>query len=763
MVPSLSIADAFNFRDLDPVLLVMMQSNFWLGGTVALSLTLAAPAEAQSITAAPDGTGTRIVIDGNTYQIQGGTQAGANLFHSFQNFGLSTGEIANFLSDPGISNIFGRVVGGNASMIDGLIQANPNLYLMNPAGIMFGANASLNVGGDFFATTADQICFEGGCFNSVGLNDYNTLLDNPTTLGFLQNQPGGLVNAGTLEVLKGKSVHLSGGTVVNLGQIAAPGGMTTVAAIPGARRVRLNQPGSLLSLEVSDTVLTAGINPLALPSLLAIVPENLQTKSIFVPLGNVMLAGEVAAEQVDFYAAGQITPSDPDLIQGDPRVVRFSASGENPNQAVFIDATVEDAQTLLYGAAAGTVTQLISAEENGAGVISEQLSAISESVGELDSVAIAAEGNGGNFWLGNTFISRRNLHQYQNQLQQWQTHLSESADLLLYSCFTALGAAGEAFIEGLATATGMDVAASVDLTGNAQLGGNWELEIETGSIEAGNPFTAETQAAYEGTLNTLTVQETTDDTATGATDGDGILNLREALYAANSNSTVEGQTGSGTDTIRFDSGVFTGVQMITLANGELVISDDAVIDGTGQNNLFIDGNNTSRVFNISADNVTLQNLTIQNGSTTDNGGGIYSNNLSGTLTLLNTTVSGNTGSSNSSKGGGIGSRGAVTLTNSIVSGNAADRGGGVYSRGDLTLNSTTISSNVARGIGGGISSFGTTISLSNSTVSNNSAGGGGGIHTFLSASTDLILTNSTVSRNTSGSSGGALRTERAVI
>ncbi|MEM8641220.1 MAG: CHAT domain-containing protein, partial [Cyanobacteria bacterium P01_G01_bin.54] len=743
----------------------MMQSNFWLSGTAALSLTLAAPALAQSITAAPDGTGTLITIDGSTYHIQGGTQAGANLFHSFQDFGLTTGEVANFLSNPSINNIFGRVVGGNASIIDGLIQANPNLYLMNPAGIVFGANASLNVGGDFLATTADQICFEGGCFNSVGLSDYNTLLGSPTTLGFLQNQPGGLVNTGTLEVLKGKSIHLSGGTVVNLGQIAAPGGTTTVAAIPGARRVRLNQPESLLSLEVSDAVLTDGIEPLALPGLLtgttALTQPSPSGRGLFPSPtgrragdeGDVVITGAIEAAQVDLYAAGQVTPSDPDLIQGDTRVVRFSASGENPNQAVFIDEIVEDAPTLLYGAAAGTVTQRIGAEENGVAAIGEQLAVISGSVGELDSVAIAAEGNGGNFWLGNTFISRHNLQQYQDQLQRWQGSLRESADLLLYSCFTALGATGEAFVEGLAAATGMDVAASVDLTGNGSLGGNWELEVETGSIEAKNPFTAQTQVAYEGTLNTLTVQETADDTATGATDGDGTLNLREALYAANSDSTVEGQTGSGTDMIRFDPGVFTGVQTITLANGELVISDDVVIDGTGQNNLFIDGNNTSRVFNISANNVTLQDMTIQNGASVDRGGGIYNNNFSGTLTLINSTVSGNT---SSSRGGGIGSRGAVTLTNSIVSDNSADSGGGVYSRGDLTLNNTTVSSNVAGGVGGGINSFGTTIRLTNSTVSDNSAGGGGGIHTFLSAISDLILTNSTVSRNTSGSSGGGI-------
>ncbi|NEO85781.1 MAG: CHAT domain-containing protein [Spirulina sp. SIO3F2] len=743
----------------------MMQSTFWLGGTVALSLTLAAPALAQSITAAPDGTGTAITIDGSTYQIQGGTQAGANLFHSFQDFGLSTGAIANFLSDPGINNIFGRVVGGNASIIDGLIQANPNLYLMNPAGIVFGANAQLNVGGDFFATTADQICFEGGCFNSVGLNDYSTLAGSPTTLGFLQSQSGGLINAGTLEVLKGKSIHLSGGTVVSLGQIAAPGGNAIIAAIPGERRVQLNTPGSLLSLEMTDEVLTEGINPLALPELLtgsgrgnppvvALNPAGVSTGAL--PLqGDVVVEGEIAAEQIDLYAIGQLTPSDPDLIQGNTRVVRFSETGENPDQAVFIDARADNPEDLLFGAAAGTVSQIIEPNANGVAVVSEQLAVISKSVGELDSVAIVAEGNQGNFWLGNQWIRAENVGDYATQLQTWGNTLTSNADILIYSCFTALGATGEALLTSIAEMTGADVAASVNVTGSGNYGGDWVLEATTGTIEATNPFSPETLSSWDGKLATLTVQSA-DDIVTN----DGVLTLREALLAANGDTTIDGVTGSGTDTIIFDTtGVFATPQTITTDGtlGEFSITDDVVIMGTGQNNLFIDGNNTNRVFNISADNVTLQDLTIQNGSTTDNGGGIYSNNLSGTLTLLNTTVSGNTGSSNSSKGGGIGSRGAVTLTNSIVSGNLADLGGGVYSRGDLTLNTTTISNNVAGGIGGGISSFGTTISLTNSTVSDNSAGGGGGIHTFLSAISDLILTNSTVSRNTSGSSGGGIQ------
>ncbi|WP_204101727.1 MULTISPECIES: filamentous hemagglutinin N-terminal domain-containing protein, partial [Spirulina sp. CCY15215] len=94
--------------------------------------------------AAPDGTGTIINYNGNTYHINGGTQAGANLFHSFQEFGLNPQEIANFLSNPDILNVVGRVTGGNPSIIQGLIQltgGNSNLFLMNPSGWVFTQGA----------------------------------------------------------------------------------------------------------------------------------------------------------------------------------------------------------------------------------------------------------------------------------------------------------------------------------------------------------------------------------------------------------------------------------------------------------------------------------------------------------------------------------------------------------------------------------------------------------------------------------------------
>ncbi|MEN9218300.1 MAG: filamentous hemagglutinin N-terminal domain-containing protein [Gloeomargarita sp. DG_2_bins_126] len=110
-----------------------------------------APAALAQIT--PGGSGTVVNQNGQQFNITGGTQAGRNLFHTFQQFGLTQGQIANFFSNPAIVNILARVNGGSASYINGLIQVlggNSNLFLMNPAGIVFGPHASLNVPAGFY-------------------------------------------------------------------------------------------------------------------------------------------------------------------------------------------------------------------------------------------------------------------------------------------------------------------------------------------------------------------------------------------------------------------------------------------------------------------------------------------------------------------------------------------------------------------------------------------------------------------------------------
>ena len=276
-------------------------------GLLAFFCLLPVPVQAQSITSAPDGTGTIATPSGNQIDITGGTLSPdqTNLFHSFSQFGLSTNEIANFVSNPNIHNILGRVTGGNASVINGLIQVtggNSNLYLINPAGMIFGANAQLNVPASFTATTATGIGFGANhWFNATEANNYAELVGEPSQLAFNVSQPGSLINAGNLAVNEGQNLTLIGGNVINTGTLRAPGGTITIAAVPGSNLVKISQPGHLLSLEIdpNQTSNSSNISPLSLPQLITGEGVTQATGVMVNEQGQVVLT-----------ASGAVVPSD---------------------------------------------------------------------------------------------------------------------------------------------------------------------------------------------------------------------------------------------------------------------------------------------------------------------------------------------------------------------------------------------------------------------------------------------------------------------
>jgi len=223
--------------------------------------------------------------DGRNFTIDGGAQVGGNLFHSFRDFSVPTGGEAFFNNGADINNIINRVTGGNFSNIDGLLRANgaANLFLINPAGIVFGPNARLDIGGSFMGTTASGLLFADGAEFGVLDGSGTPLLtvNQPVGLQFRGNE-GGIVNRsvhvdGTgarvgLRVPDGQSLSLisgggaiapqnAGGLSLEGGIITATGGRVELGALAGAGTVGLNDDGSVTfpqGVPRSDVSLTNG-------------------------------------------------------------------------------------------------------------------------------------------------------------------------------------------------------------------------------------------------------------------------------------------------------------------------------------------------------------------------------------------------------------------------------------------------------------------------------------------------------------------------
>jgi filamentous hemagglutinin family protein len=199
------------------------------GAATSLSANLAM---AQII---PDTTlpeNSRVITQNNIRIIEGGTKVGSNLFHSFEQFSVPTGSTAYFHNATDIQNIISRVTGKSISHIDGILQAKEtaNLFLLNPNGIIFGPNASLNIGGSFVASTASSLNFADGTKFSATDPQTTSLLTISVPIGLqfgataapIRNQsqasPNGATNISGdpvgLQVPTGKTLALVGGDVI---------------------------------------------------------------------------------------------------------------------------------------------------------------------------------------------------------------------------------------------------------------------------------------------------------------------------------------------------------------------------------------------------------------------------------------------------------------------------------------------------------------------------------------------------------------------
>ncbi len=194
-----------------------------------------------------DGTvGPAASLSGPDYWIpeELGTLSGPNLFHSFRQFSIFSGESATFTGSEEIRRVISRVTGGEASTIDGWISSwvgTADFFFINPAGVVFGPDAAVDVPAAFHAGTADALQFADGTVFSAAAPDGSTLSASPPeAFGFLSPRPEPVVLDGSrLLFPPGSTVSLAGGdvTIAGTGEreagIIAPGGDIRISAWGG--------------------------------------------------------------------------------------------------------------------------------------------------------------------------------------------------------------------------------------------------------------------------------------------------------------------------------------------------------------------------------------------------------------------------------------------------------------------------------------------------------------------------------------------------
>ncbi|MBD2453805.1 S-layer family protein [Nostoc sp. FACHB-87] len=223
----------------------------------------------------PDGTLKTHIDDSNPIEIEikNGTAVGNNLFHSFSQFSIPSNVSVFFKTTSGIQNIFSRVTGNSISYIDGTINANANLFLLNPAGIIFGKNARLSIAGSFIGTTANTITFADGKEFSTDIAQTPVLTMSVPVGLQLGTNAGAIQVQGQLQVPTNQTLALVG-SQINLteARLRVPDGRVELWAVRNADIKIDNQAGwqltsiantpdwGTITLQTASSINTNGTN-----------------------------------------------------------------------------------------------------------------------------------------------------------------------------------------------------------------------------------------------------------------------------------------------------------------------------------------------------------------------------------------------------------------------------------------------------------------------------------------------------------------------
>ena len=290
-------------------------------------------------------------------------------------------------------------------------------------------------------------------------------------------------------------------------------------------------------------------------------------------------------------------------------------------EVVFIDPTVSDLEVLRSALRPDVEAIML---DSGRAAVAQIADVLERR--PAGTVHVIAHGRPGEVSFSTGALCAENLTEYSDHLERIGEALA-GARLLLWSCQTAEGERGAAFVDALAQAMGAEVAAATGLVGHAARGGDWILDARTGTSEGVTPLTAEGMTRYEGVMpigiSSISPDNgsKTNDLITSAT------TISVTGTGANTGDTISVTIGTQTFTTTAASGGgWTVTGFSGLADGSYTITATDVTTSTTVNNKAVTIDTTKPT-------TTVTSFAQNSGSTSDNITNQTKINLSGTTEL----------------------------------------------------------------------------------------------------------------------------------
>ena len=257
----------------------------------------------QAAMALPDGAtvqhgGATINVGGQQMTIQQTTQ---QAIINWNGFNISAGELVNFLQPSQLASVLNRVTGVDPSVINGILQGNGNIFLINPNGVLIGPGGMVNAGG-FLASTLD-------------LSNEDFLSGNMHFTQTSGRDFAAVVNQGEIKVTDGGFVMLLAPSVGNEGLILAKNGSVTLGA---GKEATVNFDGrNLVNFALAKGPIgsdgTLVMSQTNANSVLAQVVNNLDIEEA----GSLTMAGHIEGGTVNAQAAGDVVATDNTVVGQD--------------------------------------------------------------------------------------------------------------------------------------------------------------------------------------------------------------------------------------------------------------------------------------------------------------------------------------------------------------------------------------------------------------------------------------------------------------